>query len=98
MTGIEGEFESVVRRWSGEAAWWFAALPPDLADEIRSQVEHVGFGSVRVTATIGSTTWATSVFPDKGSGSYVLPVKAAVRKAEGIGDDDPVTIHIAVLG
>ena len=51
MTGIEGEFESVVRRWSGEAAWYFAAVPLDLADEIRSQVEHVGFGSVRVTAT-----------------------------------------------
>jgi hypothetical protein len=98
MTGIEGEFSSVVRRWSGEAAWYFAALPLDLADEIRSQVEHVGFGSVRVTAAIGSTTWTTSVFPDKGSGSYVLPVKAAVRKAEHLDDGDPVTIHVAVLG
>jgi hypothetical protein len=96
VTGIEGEFTSVVRRWSGEAAWYFATLPLDLADEIRSQVEHVGFGSVRVTATIGATTWTTSVFPDKGSGSYVLPVKAAVRRAERI-DDDTVTIHVAVL-
>jgi hypothetical protein len=98
MTGIEGEFETVVRRWSGEAAWYFATLPVDLADEIRSQVEPVGFGSVRVIATIGATTWWTSVFPDKASGSYVLPVKAAVRTAEHIHDDDPVTIHVAVLG
>jgi hypothetical protein len=98
VTGIEGEFESVVRRWSGEAAWYFAALPLDLADEIRSQVEHVGFGSVRVTATIGATTWSTSVFPDKGSGSYVLPVKAAVRTAEHLDDDTPVTIHLTVIG
>ena len=98
MTGIEGEFESVVRRWSGEAAWYFAALPLDLADEIRTQVEPVGFGSVRVTATIGATTWSTSVFPDKGSGSYVLPVKAAVRTAEHLDDDTPVTIHLTVIG
>ena len=95
---IEGEFESVVRRWSGEAAWYFAPLPPDLADDIRSRVAHVGFGSVRVTATIGATTWSTSVFPDKGSGSYVLPVKASVRKAERIDDGDPVTIHLALIG
>ena len=98
VTGIEGEFEAVVRRWSGEAAWYFATLPVDLADEIRAQVEPVGFGSVRVIATIGGTTWWTSVFPDKQSGSYVLPVKSAVRKAERIVDDDPVTIHVAVLG
>jgi hypothetical protein len=98
VTGIEGEFESVVRRWSGEAAWYFATLPVDLGEEIRAQVEPVGFGSVRVIATIGGTTWWTSVFPDKQSGSYVLPVKAAVRKAERIAGDDPVTIHVAVLG
>ena len=98
MTGIEGEFESVVRRWSGEAAWYFAAVPLDLADEIRSQVEHVGFGSVRVTATIGATTWSTSVFPDRSTGSYVLPVKAAVRRAEHLDDGDPATIHLTVLG
>jgi hypothetical protein len=97
VRGIEGEFEAVVRRWSGEAAWYFASLPLDLTDEIRSQVEHVGFGSVRVTATIGDTTWSTSVFPDKGSGSYVLPLKAAVRRGELIDDGDPVTIHVAVL-
>ena len=97
MIGIESEFSSVVRRWSGEAAWYFAALPLDLSDEIRSQVEHVGFGSVRVTATIGGTTWSTSVFPDKESGSYVLPVKAAVRKAEHLDDGDPATIHLTVL-
>jgi hypothetical protein len=98
VTGIQVEFESVVRRWSGEAAWYFAVLPLDLADEIRSQVEHVGFGSVRDTARIGDTTWSTSVFPDKGSGSYVLPVKAAVRTAEGLDDADPVTIRLTVLG
>lgn len=97
MTGIEAEFASVVRRWSGEAAWYFAALPDDLSDEIRSQVEHVGFGSVRVTAAIGVTTWSTSVFPDKASGCYLLPVKAAVRRAEHLGDGSPATIRVAVL-
>ncbi len=42
-----------------------------------------GFGSIRVTARIGETAWATSVFPDKASGGWVLPVKKAVRVGGG---------------
>ena len=47
-------------------------------------------------ATIGKTSWKTSVFPDSKSGSYVLAVKAEVRKAEKIkvGDAVPVTIVV----
>lgn len=50
-----------------------------------------GFGSVRVEATVGGTTWRTSVFPDSRGGSYVLPVKRAVREAEDLDDGDQVT-------
>lgn len=93
---VEGTATGPVLRWSGEAAWYFLALPGGLADEIRARTERVGFGSVKVTATIGATTWSTSVFPDAGTGSYVLPVKAAVRRAEGIDDGDVVTAHLVV--
>ena len=93
---IEGAATGPVLRWSGDAAWYFLTLPVDLSDEIRARTEHVGFGSVRVSATIGSTSWSTSVFPDKESGSYVLPVKAAVRRAEAIDDGDVVTARLVV--
>jgi hypothetical protein len=55
-------------------AWHFLTIPADAADEIkaRSQGERRGFGSVRVQATIGQTTWATSIFPDTKSSSYLL--------------------------
>jgi len=61
---LEGMTSGPVRRWDGQAAWYFLALSPELSDEIRARTEHVGFGSVRVQATIGVTTWRTSVFPD----------------------------------
>jgi len=96
VAAIEGVATGPVLRWSGDAAWYFLALPVDLADEIRARTEHVGFGSVRVTATIGSTSWSTSVFPDKQTRSYVLPVKAAVRRAEAIDDGDVVTARLVV--
>ena len=50
-----------------------------------------GFGSLKVTATIGGTTFKTSVFPSKETG-WLLPVKAAVRKAEGLSEGDAVTL------
>jgi hypothetical protein len=75
-------------------AWCFATLPLDAADEIRASGERRGFGSVRVRATIGGTQWETSVFPDARSGSYLLPVKAAVRRAERIDGGDTVTVTL----
>ena len=38
-------------------AWHFVTLPPELADDVREvgAGARAGFGSVRVTATIGST-------------------------------------------
>ncbi|MEZ5231631.1 MAG: DUF1905 domain-containing protein [Acidimicrobiales bacterium] len=63
----------------------------------RPAVPGRGFGSVRVEATIGATVWRTSVFPDRGSGCYVLPLKQAVRKAEGLLDGDPATVTLRLV-
>ena len=49
---------------------------------------------MRVNATIGATTWETSIFPDTKSGSYLLPVKAEVRRREGVEDGDAVTVTL----
>ena len=56
-----------------------------------------GFGSVRVRATVGATSWTTSVFPDAARGAYVLPVKKAVRRAEGLDEGDPADVVLEVL-
>ena len=52
-----------------------------------------GFGSLKVEARIGDSAFTTSVFPSKEIG-WLLPVKAAVRKAEGIAEGDAVTIDV----
>jgi hypothetical protein len=56
-----------------------------------------GWGSLRVRATIGKTTWKTSIFPDEKSKSYVLPVKAEVRKKENIKDGEPVVLTLEIM-
>ena len=72
-------------------------LPADVADEVRARSgPRRGFGSVRVRASIGATTWETSVFPDTKSGSYLLPVKAEARRREGLEDGDTVAVTLEV--
>ena len=91
------EFDAEVFAWQDGPgpSWRFARLPIDVADEIRAGAPPAaGWGSVKVTVTIGSTTWSTSVFPEKTGGSFVLPVKAGVRKAEGIDDGDVVMFRL----
>jgi hypothetical protein len=92
-------FTADVWEHDGPAAWYFLSLPGDVSDAI--EVEHgdraAGFGSVRVEVTVGATTWRTSVFPDRPRETYVLPVKKAVRLAEGIDDGSRVEVRLAVV-
>ena len=91
------EFTAELYEWTGDAAWVFVTLPVDLAEDIRDMdVPRRGFGSVKVRVRIGATEWRTSVFPDSRSGSYVLPVKRAVRVAEGIDVGDAVDFEIDI--
>lgn len=87
-------FSSKVFLWVGESAsWHFLSVPKDVSALIRAYMAKFprkGFGSVRVSVQTGDTTWQTSIFPNKRTEMYILPVKASVRKAEQIYDGDSV--------
>lgn len=94
---MELEFTGQLWEYQGEAPWVFVTLPPDLADEIDEHVtERRGFGSVKVEVTIGESTWRTSIFPDKASGSFVLPIKREIRQAERLDPGDSTTVRIVI--
>ena len=82
----------------GPGSWHFLTLPVALAEELREEAgPRRGFGSIRVSATIGRTTWQTSLFPDARSGSLLLPVKKPVRAAEGLEAGDTCAVEVDVL-
>ena len=94
-------FEAELWIWDArrEQSWTFVSLPVEVSEEIRELADgapRAGFGSVRVKARVGTTSWMTSIFPDAGRNAYVLPVKRAVRRAEGVeaGDRAAVTIEL----
>lgn len=97
---MSNEFNFTAKVWlyPGEAAWHFITLPKDLADQIHDEFgeRKRGWGSLRVKVAIGETTWETSIFPDKQSQSFLLPLKAAVRKQENIYEGKAVNVSLVV--
>ncbi|HEC08124.1 MAG TPA: DUF1905 domain-containing protein [Acidimicrobiales bacterium] len=88
-------FSGELFEWEGQGAWFFVTLPRDLAEDIRDlELPRRGFGSVKVKVRTGGSEWQTSLFPDRKSGSYLLPVKKAIRRAEGIDEGDLVDFEI----
>lgn len=94
-------FDGTLAAWREEQpdSWVFVALPPELSDEIDDTLTTPprGFGSVRVQVRLGGSEWATSLFPSKEAGTYVLPVKKAVRRAERLEPGDTARIRLTVL-
>lgn len=94
------EFDAVLYLWDvSGGAWVFLNLPEEVGDEIDdgSREPRPGFGSVRVEVSVGSSTWRTSVFPSKQEATYVLPVKKAVRRTEGLEVGDVARVVLRVL-
>ena len=85
--------------WSSNDSWHFLTVPEETSDEIADLAEGRtgGFGSVRVEVTCGATTWLTSLFPSKEQAAYILPMKAAVRRAEGLSVGEPARVRITAV-
>ncbi|OGG57819.1 hypothetical protein A2853_04135 [Candidatus Kaiserbacteria bacterium RIFCSPHIGHO2_01_FULL_55_17] len=79
-------------------AWHFVHVDKAQSAKIKEKYAgpRRGFGAVRVSVKIGKTTWQTSIFPDKRSGTYLLPLKAAVRRAEGIFEGETITFTLEI--
>ncbi len=94
------EVTAPVWLWNpGKGSWHFLTIPPEQAIEIRLEsIGHRGgFGSVRVACAIGPVRWQTSVFPERKTGGYILPLKADVRRRADIAAGDEVTVVIDLI-
>ncbi|WP_067836055.1 DUF1905 domain-containing protein [Nocardia lijiangensis] len=100
MAGSRYSFTAQVWEHSGEGSWHFVSLPEEIADDIEERYGHRagGFGAVRVHVRIGTSSWSTSLFPDRKRATYVLPVKKPVRVAEDLvaGSSAEIDLTIAL--
>ena len=90
------EFAGEVFLWRGPSPYYFVTVPdePSAALESASPTVSYGWGCVPVTARLGGTAWRTSLFPKDDR--YLVPLKVAVRKAEGVDLGDVVKLRLEV--
>lgn len=92
------KLRSEVWLYPGMAGWHFISVPKKQSVEINKLFGTMkrGWGSLPVLVTIGRTIWKTSIFPDKKTGTYLLPLKANVRKKEDIFKGDVITFELRI--
>ncbi|MFN8274704.1 MAG: DUF1905 domain-containing protein [Flavobacteriaceae bacterium] len=87
LTGkIKYQFTASPWQYQGPGGWWFVTLPPEISAEIRTHLKEFeeGWGRLKATAQINQYSWATAIWFDTKAQSYLLPLKAEVRKKEAI--------------
>ena len=95
---MELEFAGVMFTWRGPAPFHFVALPDDLADDVKLEAGHVsyGWGMIPVVGWVGQTRFTTAMWPKDGG--YYVPIKDAVRRAEGLEVGDEVALRLLIEG
>ncbi len=96
---IAETFRAPVWTQDSTGAWHFVTLPADLSERIRTLTTGLRkpFGSFRVKARTGLSSWETSLFADTKRKAFLLPLKADVRRKEKIALGDTIEVTV-VLG
>lgn len=96
MFGSAYEFDASIWCWR-DGVWHFVSVPEDVTDEIEDRVAvRAGFGSVKVEATVGASTWRTSIFPSKELRTFILPLKKSIRAAERCAEGDVIRVRMTI--
>lgn len=90
-------FSAPVWYWRGPAPFHFVTVPEPEAEELKAVAGLVtyGWGMIPATVTIGQTTYKTSLWPKNGS--YIVPLKDQVRRAENIAVEAIVTVQLEIV-
>jgi hypothetical protein len=95
-TLIQFEFETEVIYWRGPSPFFYAPAPAKYAEELRQVAKSVtyGWGMIPVEARIGGLVFSTSLFPKDNT--YLVPLKAEVRRKANITAGDRIVVELAI--
>ncbi len=96
--GLAYNFTAKPWAYKGPNSWFFVSVPVDFSKEIRENLksEEEGWGRLKATAKIGLTEWRTAIWFDTKMNTYLLPLKADIRKKEHIEVGQSIQVQIWV--
>lgn len=94
--GIKYEYISKVWKHGSPAGWYFISLTQESSKEIRENLkwQEEGWGRLKVSAKTGSSGWETAIWFDTKMKTYLLPLKADIRKKENIHNGDSIKVTL----
>jgi hypothetical protein len=93
---LELEVTGELWYWRGPAPHVFVTVPEDLAAAVHavSALVTYGWGMIPVEVRLSGSAWETALWPKDGG--YIVPIRLAVRKAEGLAPGDTVTVRLSI--
>ncbi len=91
-------FNAKIWKYDGPAGWYFVTLPKELAIKIRKHhgFAEEGWGRLTAVAKIGNTNWKSAIWFDSKAKSYLLPIKAIIRKAEKLKTGIKIKVQLEI--
>lgn len=88
------EFSGEIIYWRGPSPYHFVMLPEPQAIELQEVAAELtyGWGCIPARGQIGDTSFTTALFPKDGT--FAVPIKVAVRRAEGLELGDVVPVRL----
>lgn len=91
MLSSKIRYEFIAKPWqyAGPNGWHFVSLPKSLSKEIRKALksQEEDWGRLKAIAQIGNSEWQTAIWFDTKMNTYLLPLKAEIRKKEMLAVD-----------
>ncbi len=95
---IKYKFSTKMWKTNLEGSWHFVSLPKTMSKEIRANLkwQEEGWGRMKAVSQIGEIKWNTSIWFDTKINTYILPIKAEIRKKTKLELNKKFEIHIWV--
>lgn len=79
-------FSAKLWQHNASGGWYFVSFPQKMANEIRRNLkwQEEGWGRIKAVAKVGNSQWDTAIWFDTKRKTYLLPIKAEIRKKESV--------------
>ena len=95
---IKYDFSAKIWKHNSNGGWFFVSLPKDISKEIRQHLkwQEEGWGRMKSSANVNGIEWETAIWFDKKLDTYLLPIKADIRRKLGLNLDDKISVSISI--
>lgn len=95
---IKYNFSAKIWKYDTPNGWYFVSLPIPISKEIRENLkwQEEGWGRMKTKAEVGDIIWETAIWFDTKLNTYILPIKAEVRKKASLNSNQNIKVSIWV--